>query len=442
MDETATIRSEVEKFMEREKLTLSDLGRKTGLNVGSLSSIITGRRTMSVNQLDRITGLMGLPEGHFYELYIQDNMTATQPNWRRLRPFIFRCADLDKLDCIYQTVSWLLDNLVYCPILFDAAEELLQEGKKDAAAILYEGVAVTEHSQHSERLALCQYRLFTIRVGNDQAQNLHAAARFEPYAERLDEVLQLDALKDLANVYRSLRKWDRVDKFAEQMDILARIHYFADSRQHRRGEDPYAKLSRPLFVYIAYSDLLRGEVCHEREDFEQALQFISKYTDLSWVKENCAEVLHWKEQFQEWATTNAYSTKLFSGDLSVLPQYVVHIKTIKDDVLLSLLNITDLANRFNINVDEVFEHFKSEIQYLTEEKNAPGSYYDNRLKAERLTRLFSELSEYYLQKGEIQVGFKYLLESLAKSASIIVDHNIGKRVGLLGTPQNKAFKEG
>ncbi|MFB5762556.1 helix-turn-helix domain-containing protein [Paenibacillus medicaginis] len=442
MNKTATIRSEVEKFMEREKLTLSDLGRKTGLNVGSLSSIITGRRTMSVNQLDRITRLMDLPEGHFYDLYIQDNMAATQPNWRRLRPFIFRCADLDKLDCIYQAVSWLLDNLVYCPILFDAAEELLLAGKKDAAALLYEGVAVTEHSQHSERLALCQYRLFTIRVGDDQAQNLQAAAQFGPYAERLDEVLQLDALKDLANVYRSLRKADKVDKFAEQMGILARIHYFAENRGKRRGEDPYAKLSRPLFVYIAYSDLLRGEVCHKRGEYGQALQFISNYSDLSWVKENGAEVLHWKGLFHEWAKTNTYVTKLFSGDLSVLPEYVAYIKTIKDDILMSLLNITNLANRFNINVDEVFEHFKSEIQYLTEEKNAPGSYYDNRLKAERLTRLFSELSEYYLQKGEIQVGFKFLLESLAQSASIIVDHNIGKRVGLLGTPHTKAFKEG
>ncbi|MFB5268226.1 transcriptional regulator [Paenibacillus enshidis] len=416
--------------MEREQLPLSDLGRKTGLNVGTLSSIFTGGRVMSVNQLDRITSLMGLPEGHFYELYIhQENIAATQPNWRRLRPFIFRCAELNKLDCIRYVTGWLLDNIVYCPVLFDAAEDLLWEGKKEAAAILYESVAITEHSQHSERLALCQYRLFTIRLGEDQAQNLQVAAQFEPYVERLDEVMQLDALKDLANVYRSLRKWDKMDKFAEMMGSRARRHYFSETRKKRSGEDLYSKLSRPLFVYIAFSDLLRGEVCHELGEYGQALQFILNYTDLSWVKENDAEILRWKDLFQEWAKTNMYVTKLFSGDLSVLSEYIAYIDTQKDDILLSLLNIAGLANRFHINVDEIFEHFGPEILLLLEAEDLPGIH-NKRLNAERFTRLLSELSEYYLRKGEVKAGFKYLLNSLAKSATINYDSNTVKCVGL------------
>ncbi|MFM9278611.1 helix-turn-helix domain-containing protein [Paenibacillus jiagnxiensis] len=430
MSNITTIRSEVEKFMEREQLSLSDLGRKTGLNVGTLSSIFTGGRIMSVNQLDRITSLMGLPEGHFYELYIQqDNMDATQPNWRRLRPFIFRCAELNKLDCIRYATGWLLDNIVYCPVLFDAAEELLREGKKEAAAILYESVAITEHSQHSERLALCQYRLFTIRLGEDQAQNLQVAAQFEPYVERLDEVMQLDALKDLANVYRSLRKWDKMDKFAEMMGNRARRHYFAETRRKRSGEDLYSKLSRPLFVYIAFSDLLRGEMCHELGEYGQALQFILNYTDLSWVKENDTEALRWKDLFLEWAKTNMYVTKLFSGDLSVLSEYIAYIDTQRDDILLSLLNIAELANRFHINVDETFEHFSPEILLLLETENIPGIHHKS-LNTERLTRLLDELSEYYLRKGEVQAGFKYLLNSLAKSATINYDSNMFKRVEL------------
>ncbi|MFB5673824.1 helix-turn-helix domain-containing protein [Paenibacillus terreus] len=441
MDKTTTIRSEVEKFMGREKLTLSDLGRKTGLNVGSLSSIITGRRTMSVNQLDRITKLMELPEGHFYDLYIQDNMATTQPNWRRLKPFILRCADLDKLDCIYQVVSWLLDNLVYCPVLFDAAEELLQAGKKEAAAVLYEEVAKTEHSQHSERLALCQYRLFKIRLGDDQSLNLQAAAQFEPYAERLDEVLQLDALKDLANVYRSLRKWDKVDKFAEMMGVRARRHYFTKHRQKRNGTNPYSRLSRPLFVYVAYSDLLRGEAYHEWGDYDQALEFVSRYADLNWVKENDEENHHWKELFAGWAKANRYITKLFSGDFSVLYKYVEYIETNKEDLLLSLLNIVEAANSFNVNIDDILLHFDSEIKPLGEQMEGTRVY-DKRFKAQRYTRLLNELSNYYLQKGEFEVGYTYLLESLTKSATLIIDNNIVDSVRLLKTPKNKTFVEG
>jgi plasmid maintenance system antidote protein VapI len=440
LDKTTTIRVEVEKFMEREELSLSDLGRKTGINVGSLSSIITGGRMIAVNQLDRITEMMGFPEGHFYNLYIQDNMAATQPNWRRLRPFILRCAELNKLDCIQEVTSWLLDNIVYCPVLFEAAEELLQEGRKQAAAILYEGVAVTEHSQHSERLALCQYRLFTIRLGDDQAQNLEVAAQFEPYVERLDEVLQLDALKDLANVYRSLRKWDKVDKFAEMMGTRARRHYFAERRQNRREEDPYSKLSRPLFVYVAYSDLLRGETYHEWGDYEQALEFVSRYADLNWVKEFNEEIQHWKELFAGWAKANGYITKLFSGDFSVLYNYVKYIETNEEDLLLSLLNIVEASNSFHVNIDGILLRFDSEIKSLSE--HLEGTIiYDKRIKAERYSRLLSELSDYYLQKGEYRVGFKYLLESLQKSFIINNETIIIKCVSLFENFREYAASE-
>lgn len=432
MNHTTTIRSEVEQFMEREQLRLSDLGRLTGLNVGTLSSVITGGKIMGINQLDRITSIMGLPEGHFYDIYIQDNIVANQPNWRRIRPFIFRCAQLNKMEHIQQIVSWMLENPIYCTVLFDGAEELLQEGYKDAAALIYEAVAVTERSQHSERLALCQYRLFTIRVSDDQMQNLRIAAQFEPYVERLDEIIQLDALKDLANLYRSLRKWDKLDDFAERMGTKARMNYFSEHRKAASDEDKHDELSRPLFVYIAYSDLLRGEVCHELGDYQRALQFISGYADLDWAKESDEETLHWKGLFKEWAKTNAYVTKLFSGDLSVLMDYVSYIDTQKDDILLSLLNIAELANRFNIDAAPIFKHFAHEISLLMDSKDTPGMN-NTRLKSERLARLFYELSEYYLHKGEYEIGYKYLLKSLAKSTTINYDTIVVKCVGLFET---------
>lgn len=43
---------------------------------------------------------------------------------------------------------------------------------------LYENVAEVEKYQHSERLATCQYRIFSIQVGDDQSRNLKAATLF------------------------------------------------------------------------------------------------------------------------------------------------------------------------------------------------------------------------------------------------------------------------
>lgn len=119
--------------------------------------------------------------------------------------------------------KYILDNPTYPPLLFEAAEDSFQKGYKDATAYLYEKVAESEKQQYSERLAFCQYRLFTIRIGEDQIQNLQTAARFEPFIDRLDEVDQLDALKDLANLYRALNQLDKVYKYAQMMRRRVKI---------------------------------------------------------------------------------------------------------------------------------------------------------------------------------------------------------------------------
>lgn len=154
-------------------------------------------------------------------------------------------------------VGHIMDNPLYASRLFDIAEALFNQRRHAAALLLYENVAEVEKYQHSERLAICQYRIFTIQVGDDQGLNLKAATLFEPFVERLDEIDQLDALKDLANVYRSLRLWDRLDVIVRKMRDKAEIQYTLEHQQKKRNHGQLEKkLSRPLFVYITYADLL------------------------------------------------------------------------------------------------------------------------------------------------------------------------------------------
>ncbi len=61
------------------------------------------------------------------------------PNMRRIEPFLFRCAELDKLDAIRRVVGAIMDNLLYSPKLFEIAEELLERGRHAAALLLYGG---------------------------------------------------------------------------------------------------------------------------------------------------------------------------------------------------------------------------------------------------------------------------------------------------------------
>jgi transcriptional regulator with XRE-family HTH domain len=418
MKHTPTIRAELDRYLQQKGLSIAQFGQLAGMNRGIVSAIVTGNKSMSVNQLDLITEAMDLPEGYFYDLFIENYIIDTPPNMRRIEPFLFRCAELDKLDAISRVVGAIMDNLLYSPKLFEIAEELLKQGRHAAALLLYEGVAEAEKYQHSERLAVCQYRIFTIQVGNDQSRNLKAATLFESFVERLDEIEQLDALKDLANVYRSLRKWDKVEEVARTMRAKAEIQYTLEHQQQSRMRDESSKkLSRPLFVYIAYADLLCSGSCEAKGDYHQALQYTYAYTNLDWVLEKDEDTQYWMGLFQNWAEGNTYVYKLLSGDVSVLNDYVQYIIASSDKVdkemIVKLLNVMFAANRFQLDVNDILKRFEMIIDSFVQQPSS--DMYTYQVVPEQTTRFKYELAKYYLNRGNYSYGFRYLLDVLSKS---------------------------
>ncbi|MBO3283933.1 transcriptional regulator [Paenibacillus sp. FSL M8-0228] len=415
MEITPTIRAEVQTYLIRKSLTMTEFGHMIDLNVGTVSGIVTGNRSISVHQLDRITMGMDLPPDYFYERYIDECIEEEPLNWRRISPFLYRCVELGRLDCLRRVVGMLLDNPVYLPSLFEVAEDSYKKGYTEAAAFLYENVAEGEKYQYSERLAVCQYRLFTIRIGDDQEKDYDAAIQFEPYIERLDEVDQLEALKDLANTYRSLRKWDKVELFAKAMGDKAKIQFKLQQQRHHVHKDNSKKPNFPLFAYWAFSHLLRSQACGERKDYEKGLQHIKKYADLSWVTDTDEEALKWRKKYEDWAVVNTYVNKLLSGDKSVLSDYVAYISSRKDEILPALDIMIEAANRYHFDVDNILKQFEEEIISFLEQKKVEGLY-TQRFTTERYTHFARELAIYLLRKGRFSEGFAFLFSCLEKSA--------------------------
>ncbi|MFW9331747.1 transcriptional regulator [Paenibacillus polymyxa] len=436
MKHTPTIRAELDRYLQQEGLSLTQFGHIADMNRGAVSAIVTGNKPLSVNQLDRITEAMGLPEGHFYDLFIENYIIDHPPNMRRIEPFLFRCAELDKLDAIRRVVGAIMDNLLYSPKLFEIAEELLSQGRNAAALLLYEGVAEAEKYQHSERLAVCQYRIFTIQIGDDQSRNLRAATVFEVFVERLDEIDQLDALKDLANVYRSLRKWDRLDETARKMKEKAEAQYSMKHQQMSRQYDESSeKLSRPMFVYITYADLLCAGACEAQGDYEQALQYTYAYANLDWVKETDENTQHWIGLFQHWAEVNTYVFKLLSGDTSVLTDYVEYIaaSTNKDDkeMVTKLLNIMFAANRYQLDVNDILKRFETLIDSFSQQGQPSPDMYTKQVIPEQYARFGYELAYYYLHHDMFSDGFKHLMYAMVKSHIINNETYFINCIGLL-----------
>ncbi|OMP68804.1 transcriptional regulator, partial [Agrobacterium tumefaciens] len=145
-----TISSELLRYLRQENVTISFFADKSGINSGTLSRIINGQQSISVSSLDLITKAMNLEEGSLYSLYANETCMLSSLDWRRLGPFIKRCAELRKLQIIDQVVGLMMDSLSYAAVLFECAENLYIAGYKDAAVIIYKKVAESERYQHAE----------------------------------------------------------------------------------------------------------------------------------------------------------------------------------------------------------------------------------------------------------------------------------------------------
>ncbi|MEK4371157.1 helix-turn-helix transcriptional regulator [Paenibacillus sp. FSL R5-0473] len=108
-----TIRAYIENHMREHGFKLQQFSDITGVNVGTLSAILKGSRQMSMNQLDQITSGMGLEKGYFYESYGVESFIESAPHWRRLEPYLYECAKLNKLDCIQQVITHVTDDHSY-----------------------------------------------------------------------------------------------------------------------------------------------------------------------------------------------------------------------------------------------------------------------------------------------------------------------------------------
>ncbi|WP_272038602.1 transcriptional regulator [Paenibacillus sp. JJ-100] len=383
-------------------MTINRFSEISGVNSGTLSGTLKGNRPIGLNQLDRITAGMGLPEGHLYDLYINEYLVGSNLDWRRLRPFLYRCAELGHTAYMEIAVNDVVDNLSYVPLLFELAEQLYDEGKLEACKPLYSCVAESEKLQHSERLALSQYRLFSIGLSNDQVNNLTLATRFELFVERLDEQYQFDALNDLINVYASLRRWDKVKQFADQLQIKAFVQY--DAKKTLRQVE--IKTKKKIIFYALYSYLALSEVSYQYGKYEETLQYVAKYADYSWIKDPTEEEKMVILQFQDWSEGNYYYFRLLSGETDLIQDYLKYISDRKKEIFPALCAIVTAANRYNFNIDAVLEQYRSHLVY--EEQSSRIGKVSKQYTNDQYGILLAGLGTYYLRNNDYDKGVDYI----------------------------------
>ncbi|GAS84769.1 hypothetical protein [Paenibacillus amylolyticus] len=432
-----TIRTYIENHMREHGFKLQQFSDITGVNVGTLSAILKGSRPMAVSQLDQITAGMGLEKGYFYEMYSVEFFIEAAPHWRRLKPFLHCCAEFNKLACIQKVVIQVTDDRSYISELFEMAEEFNKNGLSEAALILYECVAEGEKYQHSERLALCQYRIFLLHKTIKQFDNLSAAIKFEPYIEKLDEEIQLDAIKDLANVYNTIHHWDKVDKLA---DALERKVDFQLELQSRRRKNIKRVAFYPIFTYKAYANLLKASVCEARKEFEKALEYTDIYAKVVEVSNPTEEEQILIDRFKGWAEGNRYLYRLSSGKHEVIEYYLDYLESNPHEILIAFVNIVQSANQHLLNIDFALDRFDSYITDFNTERHLEGTYNQQMLN-HRYIRFYYELAKYRLHQQKYMMGIEALLTSLELASSSRDDLMSIKLIDLYGKFRSQATIE-
>ncbi|MBB6024810.1 transcriptional regulator with XRE-family HTH domain [Paenibacillus sp. JGP012] len=434
MEPATTIRSTIEDYIRKQGYTLQYFADISGVNAGTLSAIIKGTRPIAMAQLDLITQGMNLEEGYFYETYGAECFVESAPHWRRLEPFLQRCAELDKLDCIQRVIQQVTDDRSYISELFEMAEGMLERGQQKAARMLYECVAECEKYQHSERLALCQYRIFTLSLGQNQHDNLRAAVHFEPYINRLDEERQLDAIRELANMYGSLCYWDKVLHLAGE--LLQRVKCLEQYKNKKKGMY-YNRLSKhPMFSYKYYAYLMMATVCGERKEYEKALEYTALYSDIV-IEDPTPEDQNFIKRFKDWAEVNTYLYKLMIGDKNALNSYLDFIEINENETLLGLVKVIEAANQNNFNIDQVLRRFDLFIYKVLNKLSYQNSY-SIMIKNDHYIKFLGELALYELSRERYQEGFRHLLNCLVVAKKVNDDSTLIYCVSLFEEYRNQA----
>ncbi|WP_068497154.1 helix-turn-helix domain-containing protein [Paenibacillus kribbensis] len=419
MEHTPTIRSKIETELKQRGYSFSSFSKISGINRGTFSTMLNSNppKPISVRQMDLITKALGYPEGWLYELYIDECFYEGKGHWKRIKPFLLRCVELERKDCIQKVLSRLTEDLSYVLTIFELAEELHKGGKVEESVPFYECVVENERYYHSERLAISQYRLFRIQLGTNAEENLKLTIQFSPFLYRLPAAYQLDALLQMTNIYSSLHKWSQTIFYSKKLlELAMHIYEYRVAQENKNYNDlePYFS-ERSLVVYYGQALLMQAFSLQKQELYQEAKKIVSQYADLSWFKGLDEVGQREVEKLKMYATANGYVLDLLMGDKSNLENYILLLEENEKEILPGILTLLEVANKHSFDIDYILQHFSNYIQKFTENEDA--------LYMDDYCNFNLQLSMYQLNCENYTEGINTILRNL-KLATLVNSSNV------------------
>ncbi|QDX92215.1 XRE family transcriptional regulator [Brevibacillus laterosporus] len=402
-----SLRYEITARLKAHEYTISKLSELANINNPTLSIFLKGvnARTIRIEQLDAIAIAFNESPGWLYETYLEECFSRGRVYKRRVCPFLIRCVEIGRYDCIYEVVSRLLDMRNNIDVLFDVAEQLFQKSKQKESIYFYKLVIETEKNQWSESFIMSQYRLFRASLGTNVEENWNAIIRFEAYQKRLPENHQLDALLHLAHECFKLRKWKEVEDFADELRKMATlIHQDELGKRKRARNDEPLKTERHLVVYYGQGYLLKAASLEKQKLYGEARKFVSDYLNLSWIDPLNKSVQAEVHKYKISATANLYRLNLLIGDICVLDDYITFLKLHPSELVPGLVTIMKAANKHDFLIDDLLKRFSEEIRSFDDSHDP--------INVNQHLRFRYYLATYHFQNERFESGIKDTLRCL------------------------------
>lgn len=173
---------------------------------------------------------------------------------------------------------------------------------------------------------------------------------------------RLDKCIELLHLRFAQHAWQDILDIADHLHILSEEMY-NEAQKARSQRIPYLfKAERPLVFYYGFSYLAKGTALQKLGLYDQAREYILKYSELGWF--SGLDKLGWEEveRFKLFAKANLYTNDLLSGKLSVLSEYVQFLEDNPEELLPGLVTIMETASLHLVNVDDLLERFSEKIE--------------------------------------------------------------------------------
>ncbi|OWA36096.1 hypothetical protein B9G55_09565 [Saccharibacillus sp. O16] len=412
MQTSNPLRTAIKQNMRKRGYNFSALSDRSGIPRGSLSLIFVGgasrRSPMSFQHLIRISEALGLPEDAFFDLYVDECFVGGRPNRSRIEPFLERCIELGHPNCVDRVLDKLNGEPRYLPLLFQIAENTHQDGTKSITERLYEYLLLHNGSRHSVEVAICHYRLFLLRLGEDEEVNSKALNAFSPYRDNLPDEFKLEALLAMCSLNLSRMDADELEASAEELIALCLRLFGTRDRPPAVPFVPEHSLPRPALCYYSQGYIMKQIALCERGDYREAMLYSEMYGDLSWLSDDDPKDQQKLQTLQEVAYATHLGCELLDGNSEVLPEYVGLLEAYPRETASGLIVMLKTANRHALDIDEWLRRFPLDLEYtMSLQDNA----YNKQVTRNRFARLLYQLSIYHYSRGRVEESLQTALQS-------------------------------